>query len=57
VHNRIISAVKRVEYVSDSMLYIILRGPRCHTIIPNVHALTEDNIDNVMDSWLKYLEV
>jgi hypothetical protein len=26
IHNRIISAVKRVEFVSDRMLRIILRG-------------------------------
>jgi hypothetical protein len=26
VHKRIITAVKRVEYVSDRMSYIILRG-------------------------------
>jgi hypothetical protein len=26
VHKRIISAVKRVEFVNDRMLYIILRG-------------------------------
>jgi hypothetical protein len=29
VHKRIISAVKRVEFVSDRMSYIILRGRRC----------------------------
>jgi hypothetical protein len=27
VHKRIISAVKRVEFVSDRISYIILRGP------------------------------
>jgi hypothetical protein len=30
VHKRIISAVKRVEFVSDKMSYIILRGHWCH---------------------------
>jgi hypothetical protein len=30
VHKRIISAVKRVVYVSDRMSYIILRGRWCH---------------------------
>jgi hypothetical protein len=30
VHKRIISAAKRVEFVSDRMLYIILRGRWCH---------------------------
>jgi hypothetical protein len=30
---RIISAVKRVEFVSDKMSYIILRGHWCHIIV------------------------
>jgi hypothetical protein len=30
VHKRIISEVKRVEFVSDKMSYIILRGRWCH---------------------------
>jgi hypothetical protein len=36
LHKRIISAVKRVESVSDRMLYIILRGRWCHIIVLNV---------------------
>jgi hypothetical protein len=41
MHNRIISAVKRVEFVSDRMSYIILRGRWCHIIVLNVYAPTE----------------
>jgi hypothetical protein len=41
VHKRIISAVKRVEFVSDRVSYIILRGRWCHIIVLNVHAATE----------------
>jgi hypothetical protein len=41
VHTRIISAVKRAEFVSDRTSYIILRGRWCHFIILNVHAPTE----------------
>jgi hypothetical protein len=37
VHKRIISAVKRVEFVSDSMSYIILRGRWFHIIVLNIH--------------------
>jgi hypothetical protein len=44
VHNRIISAVKTVEFVSDKMSYIILRGRWCHIIVLNVHAPTSINI-------------
>jgi catechol 2,3-dioxygenase-like lactoylglutathione lyase family enzyme len=41
VHKRIISAVKRVEFVSDRMLYIILRGRWSHIFVLNVHDPTE----------------
>jgi hypothetical protein len=54
VHKRIISAVKRVEFVSDRMPYIILRGRWCHVL--NVHAPTEDKTDDVKDSFYKELE-
>jgi hypothetical protein len=40
VHKRIISAVNRVEFVSDRMSNIILRGRWCHIIVLNVHATT-----------------
>jgi hypothetical protein len=51
VHKRIISAVKRVGFVSDRMSYIILRGRWCHTIVLNGHAPTDDKIDDVKDSF------
>jgi hypothetical protein len=54
VYKRIISAVKRVEFVSDRMSYIILK--RCHSIVLNVHAPTEDKIDDVKDSFYEELE-
>jgi exonuclease III len=38
VHKKIISAVKRVEFVSDRMSYIILRGRWFDIIVLNVHA-------------------
>jgi hypothetical protein len=56
VHKKIISAVKRVEFVSDRMSYIILRGWCCHIIVLNVHALTEDKTDDVKDSFYEELE-
>jgi hypothetical protein len=55
VHKSIISAVKRVELVSDRMSYIILRC-RCHIVVLNVHAPTEDKIDDVKDSFYEELE-
>jgi hypothetical protein len=50
----IISAVKRFEYDSDRMPYIILRGRWYHIIVLNVHAPTEDN--DVKDSFYEDLE-
>jgi hypothetical protein len=50
VHKRIISEVKRVEFVSARMSYITLRGCWCHIIVLNVHVPTEDKIDDVKDS-------
>jgi hypothetical protein len=37
VHNRIISAVKTVEFVSDRMLYVTLKSRWCDTV-QNAHA-------------------
>jgi hypothetical protein len=56
VHERIISAVKGVELVSDRMSYIIQRGCWCHIIVLNVHAQRQDKTDDVMDSFYEELE-
>jgi endonuclease/exonuclease/phosphatase family metal-dependent hydrolase len=56
VHKRIISAVKRVEFVSDRMSHIILRGRWCHITVLNVHAPAEDKTDDVKDSFYEELE-
>jgi hypothetical protein len=56
IHKRIISAVKRVIFVSDRMSYIILRSCWFHIIGLNVHAQTEDKIDDLKDSFYKQLE-
>jgi hypothetical protein len=56
VHRRIISAVKREEFVSDRLSYIILRGHWCDIIVLNVHAPTEDKINDVKDSFSNKLE-
>jgi hypothetical protein len=53
---RIISAVKRVEFVSDRMSHIILRGSWCHIIVLNIHAPTEDKTDDVKDSFYEEVE-
>jgi hypothetical protein len=56
VHKRIILAVKRVEFVSDRMSYITLRGRWCDVIVLNVHAPTEDKCDDTKDRIYEELE-
>jgi hypothetical protein len=55
IHKRIVSAVKKVEFVSDSMSYV-LRGRWCNIIVLNVHAPTEDKIDDIKDRFYEELE-
>ena len=56
VHHRIISAVKRVEFVSDCMSYIVLRGRWCNIIILNVREPGEEKSDDSKDSFYEELE-
>ena len=56
VHHRIVSALKRVEFVMERVLYIILRGRWCNIIVLNVHALSEEKSDNSGDSFCEELE-
>jgi exonuclease III len=56
VHKIIISAVKRVEFVSDRMSYIILRGSWCHINVLNANTPAEDKTDDVKGSFYEELE-
>jgi len=56
VHQRIVSAVKRVEFVSDRASYIVLRGRWCNIIVLNVHAPSEETSDDSKDSFYEELE-
>jgi hypothetical protein len=56
IHKRIMSVVKRVEFVSDRMSYITPRGCWCHIILLNVHAPTEDKTDYIKDGLYEELE-
>jgi exonuclease III len=51
VHKRIISAVRRVQFVNDRMSYITLRGHWCNIIVLNVHAPCEGKGGDVKDSF------
>jgi hypothetical protein len=51
MHKRLISAVKRVEFISGRMSYIMLRDCCWNVIVLNVHAPWEDKSDDVKDSF------
>jgi len=48
--------VKRVEFISDRMSHITLRGLWCEIIVLNVHAPTEDKSGNTKNSIYEELE-
>jgi len=56
VHHGIVSAVKRVEFVSDRVSYIVLRGRWCNVIVLNVDSATEEKSDDSKDSFYEELE-
>jgi len=56
VHYRIVSAVKRVGFVSDRMSCVVLRGCWCIMIVLNVHAPGEEKSDDSKDSFDEELE-
>ncbi|PNF42632.1 hypothetical protein B7P43_G01277 [Cryptotermes secundus] len=48
VHKRIVSAVKRVEFVSDRISYIILKGRWCDIIVMNVFRAADCDTDHYL---------
>jgi hypothetical protein len=54
IHEKIISAVKRVVFLSDRMSYIILRGLRYITVL-NVPVQTDDKTDDMKDGFCEEL--
>ena len=55
IHHSIASAVKRVQFVTDRVSYIVLRGRWCNIIVLNVHAPSEVKSDDSKDSFYKEL--
>jgi len=51
VHHRIVSAIERVEFVSNKMSYIVLKGRWCNIIALNVHAPSGVKNDDLKDSF------
>jgi hypothetical protein len=56
VHHRIVSEVKRLEFVSDRMLYIVLRCCWCNIIVLNVHTSSQEKIYDTKDGFDEELE-
>jgi len=56
VNQRIASALKRVEFVSDRVSYIVVRGRCCNIIVLNVHAPSKEKSDESKDSFYEDLE-
>jgi len=54
LYTTIVSAVKRVEFVSDKT-YIVLRGCWCNIFVLNVHAPSEKKSDDSTD--IVYVEL
>jgi hypothetical protein len=55
VHHRRVSTAKRVDFVSDKVSYIVLRGRRCNIIVVNEHGPSDDKRDDSKDSFFKQL--
>jgi len=51
VHHRIVSSVKRAEFVRDTMSYVVLRGLWCDIIVLNVHAPNQEKSDDSKNSF------
>jgi len=56
VHHRLESAVKRVEFVSYRMSYIVLRCRWCNITVLHVRAPSEEKGDDSEDSFYEELE-
>jgi hypothetical protein len=54
--NGAVSAFKRIAFVSDRMLYTILRGRWCRIIVLNVRAPTENKTDAVNESFYEEMD-
>jgi hypothetical protein len=51
VHHRIVSAVTRVEFVSDRVSHTVLRGRWFNFTVLNLHAPSEEKSDDSKDSF------
>ena len=55
VHHRIVSAIKRGEFVGDRMSHIVLSGHWCNIVL-NVHSPSEKKSDDSKGTFYEELE-
>ena len=53
MHRGIVSALKRVEFVSDRLSFIVLGGRWRNTVVVNVHAPSEEKSDTSKGSFMR----
>ena len=53
IQHTIVSAVTRVEFVSNRVSYIVQRGRWCNIIVVNVHAPSEEKSDDSGNSFMR----
>lgn len=51
LHQRIVSTIKSIEFVSDRFPYIVLIGHWCDTFVVNAQAPTRDKGDDTKHSF------
>jgi hypothetical protein len=56
VHHRTVPVVKIVEFVTDRVPYMILRGRWCSIVVLIVHAPGEKKSDDSKDSFYEELD-
>ena len=56
VHRRLVSAVKRIEFVMDRLPHIVLKDRWLHITVVNVHAPGEEKSEELKDSFYEELE-
>ena len=55
VHDRIVSAIKRVEFASERLSYIVMRVRWCNIITQKVYAPSEEKSVDSNDSFYEEL--
>jgi hypothetical protein len=55
LHHRIASAVRKEEFVSDRISYIVLRGCLYNITVLNVHVTSEEKSDDSKESVMRNL--